>query len=95
MMDGRVVGIHMTTVIILRLLNLRQRVRQLLPVHHQHQQMVLQHQVIVHPHQHRLVVVQLQMFITQHQAIVTTHLTVRIIQLQPARLLEMHTIVIS
>ena len=59
MMDGRVAGTHMTTVIILRLLNLRQRVLKLLQVHHQHQKMVLQHQVIAHQHQHQQVVVQI------------------------------------
>ena len=60
MMDGRVAGTHMSIVIILRLLNLRQRVLQLLQVHHQHQQMVLQHQAVVtqHLHQHQRAVAQ-------------------------------------
>ena len=94
MMGGRVAGTHMSIVIILRLLNLRQRVRRLLPVHHQHQQMVLQHQAVVTQHPHQPVVAQLQMFITPHQAIVTIHLTVPITQRQLARQLVQDMVVI-
>ena len=90
MMDGRVVGIHMTTVIILLPLSPHQRVLKPLPVHHQHQKMVPQHQVVVTQHQHQPVVVQLQMFITPHQVIVTTPQTVQITQRQPVRPLVHH-----
>ena len=93
MMDGRVVGIHMTTVIILPPLSLLQRVLPLLQVHHHHQKMVLQHQAVVTQHLHQPVVAQLQMFITLPQVILTTHHSVQITQRQPARQLVQHMVV--
>ena len=89
MMDGRVVGRHMTTVIILPLQKLPPNLQKLkllaaLQHHHQHQvELVHKHQVVVihHLHQHQPVVAQLQMFITPHQAIVTTLQVAKTIQL--------------
>ena len=94
MMDGRVVGIHMTTVIILLPLSLLQRVLQLLQVHHHHQKMVLQHQAVVTQHLHQPVVAQRQMFITLPQVILTTPQTVQTTQRQPARQLVQVMVVI-
>ena len=89
MMDGRVVGIHMTTAIILPPLSLLQRVLKPLPVlqhHHQHQvELAHKQQVVVTHHQHQRVVVQLQMFITLPQVTVTTPQTVQTIHLHPVR----------
>ena len=99
MMDGRVVGIHMTTVIILLPqkppLNL-QKLKLLVVLQHQHHHQVelgRKQQVVVTQHQHRLVVVQRQMSITLLQVIHTTHHSVQIIQLQPARQLVQHMVV--
>ena len=87
MMDGRVVGIHMTTVINLPLQKLPPNLQKLklLPAlqHlHQHQvELVHKHQVVVIHHLHQPVVVQRQMFITQLQVIVTTLQVAKTIQL--------------
>ena len=96
MMDGRVVGIHMTTVIILLPLSLLQRVLRLLPAlqhQHHHQVELVNNQLVVvtqHQHQHQPVVAQLQMCITLLQVILTTLHSVQITQRQPVRQLVHH-----
>ena len=98
MMGGRVVGIHMTTVIILLpqkpLQNLQKLKLLAAPQHqHPHQVELVNNQLVVvtqHQHPHQPVAVQLQMCTTLPQVIHTTHHSVQITQRQPVRQLVHH-----